>query len=210
MRTLWKLIEHERGKFFAALGLFVVMHSPVWILPLMTANIIDVVVDRLPLRVLWINAAIFAVLLAQNIPLHYVYARFLSQMIRSVELRLRSALVERFQFLSMDYYKRASADILQSKMVRDVETIEQMLRQFFDSGAAAVSNMLGALVIVGIRRPNFLEKVEKMAAHRLSTIVRADRIPVLDGCEIIESGRYQELMRCDGWYRNQFEAQAVV
>jgi ATP-binding cassette subfamily B protein len=56
----------------------------------------------------------------------------------------------------MDYYKRVSAGVLQTKMVRDVETIEQMIRQLFDSGAAAVSNMVGALVITAIRTPIFL------------------------------------------------------
>jgi ATP-binding cassette subfamily B protein len=49
-----------------------------------------------------------------------------------------------------------SAGVLQTKMVRDVETIETMIRQLFDSGAAAVSNMVGALIITAIRTPIFL------------------------------------------------------
>jgi len=155
-RTLWFLAAKERWKFILASLLFLVKHSPVWVLPLLTANIINVVVGQLPLSQLWGNMIILIVLLLQNIPLHYLYARMLSQAVRSIELNLRSSLVQRFQLLSIDYYKRMSAGVLQSKMVRDVETIEIMIRQLFDSGAAAVSNMIGALIITAIRTPIFL------------------------------------------------------
>lgn len=155
-RTLWFLAANERWKFVFAFLVFVVKHSPVWILPLITANIINVVVGQSSFRDLWLNAVILVVLLGQNVPLHYVYSRLLSQAVRSIEMNLRSALAQRFQHLSMDYYKRVSAGVLQTKMVRDVETIEQMVRQLFDSGAAAVSNMVGALVITAIRTPIFL------------------------------------------------------
>ena len=155
-RTLWFLAAKERWKFVFASLLFLVKHSPVWVLPLLTANIINVVVGQLPLSQLWVNMIVLVVLLLQNIPLHFLYARMLSQAVRSIELNLRSALVQRFQLLSIDYYKRMSAGVLQSKMVRDVETIEIMIRQSFDSGAAAVSNMIGALIITAIRTPIFL------------------------------------------------------
>jgi ATP-binding cassette subfamily B protein len=155
-RTLWFLAANQRWKFVLAAIIFLIKHSPVWILPLLTANIINVVVGQLPLSQLWTNGLVLAGLLLLNIPLHYVYARFLSQGVRSIEMSLRSALSQRFQHLSMDYYKRVSAGVLQSKMVRDVETIEQMIRQIFDSGAAAASNMIGALVVTAIRTPIFL------------------------------------------------------
>jgi ATP-binding cassette subfamily B protein len=155
-RTLWFLAAKERWKFVIASLLFLVKHSPVWVLPLLTANIINVVVGQLPLSQLWANMIILIVLLLQNIPMHFLYARMLSQAVRSIELNLRSSLVQRFQLLSIDYYKRMSAGVLQTKMVRDVETIETMIRQLFDSGAAAVSNMVGALIITAIRTPIFL------------------------------------------------------
>lgn len=156
LKTLWQLVADQQRKLILAAILFIIKHSPVWILPMLTANIIDVVVYDLPLSQLWTNAIILVVLLLQNVPLHYLYARLLSQAIRSMELKLRSALVQRFQFLSMDYYKRVSAGVLQTKMVRDVEAIEQMVRQLFDNGAAATSNMIGALIITAIRTPIFL------------------------------------------------------
>ena len=45
------------------------------------------------------NALVLAVILAQNIPLHYAYARALSRAARTTETRLRSALCRRLQHL---------------------------------------------------------------------------------------------------------------
>jgi ATP-binding cassette subfamily B protein len=156
LRTLWYFFEPERSHLFIAVIVFVVKHSPVWLMPLLTANIIDVVVQHRPISQLGWNAAILVVLLGQNIPLHVLYMRQLSKALRFTETRLRSDLSRQLQRLSIGYYTRASAGILQSKVVRDVEAIEQMVRQLFDGGLSATSNLIGALVITALRAPAFL------------------------------------------------------
>jgi ATP-binding cassette subfamily B protein len=156
LRTLAYVFENERGHLLAAAGIYVIKHSPVWMLPLLTANIIDVVVQHGPLADLWVNAFVLVVLLFQNIPSHILYMRQLSAALRSTETRLRSALCRRLQQLSIGYYTQASAGVLQNKVVRDVESIQDMLRQLFDGGLSAVCNLAGALVITGIRAPAFL------------------------------------------------------
>src|SRR6185312_5852413 len=45
-------------------------------------------------------------------------------------------------------------------------------------------------------------------AHRLSSVIGADRILVLDHGRIVESGRHAELIRRDGPYRRLMGAQA--
>jgi ATP-binding cassette subfamily B protein len=156
LRTLWYFFEPERSHLFIAVLVFIVKHSPVWLMPLLTANIIDVVVQQRPISQLWWNAAILVLLLGQNIPLHVFYMRRLSRALRFTETRLRSDLARQLQRLSIGYYTRASAGILQSKVVRDVESIEQMVRQLFDGGLSAASNLIGALVITALRAPAFL------------------------------------------------------
>lgn len=156
LHTLFVLFERERVQLLLAVLLYVIKHSPVWLMPLLTANIIDAVVQRKPLSVLWINAAIVLVLLIQNLPMHVLYMRVFSRSLRRVEMNLRSVLIQRFQTLSIGFYTRTSAGVLQNKVIRDVEAMEQMVRQLFDIGLAASSSMIGALVITAVRAPAFL------------------------------------------------------
>jgi len=44
-------------------------------------------------------------------------------------------------------------------------------------------------------------------AHRLSTVLHADRIVAMDRGKILESGAHDELMKLDGYYRRLFELQ---
>lgn len=156
LQTLWIYFESDRLHLLGAAGVFIVKHSPIWLMPLLTANLIDVVVQHQPISGLWWNAFILVILLLQNIPLHIVYMRQLSIALRRMETRLRYALSLQFQRLSIGYYTRASAGVLQTKVIRDVEAIVDMVRQLFDGALAAICNMLGALVITAIRVPEFL------------------------------------------------------
>jgi ATP-binding cassette subfamily B protein len=158
LRTLLYLYQGQRGQLAVASLCFVVKHSPVWLMPAITANIVDLVAQpgRHSRRELWINALVLVVILAQNIPLHYVYARALSRAARTMETSLRSALCRRLQHLSIGYYARQSAGVLQAKVVRDVEAIEQLTRVLFDGGLACLVNIVFALIITGLRQPWFL------------------------------------------------------
>jgi len=156
LQTLRLLFRPDRYHVYAAIIAFLIKHTPVWMLPVLTANMIDVVVQHEDISILWRNAFILLLLLFQNIPMHVLYMRELSIALRRMETRLRSALARQLQRLSIGYYTHASAGVLQTKVVRDVEAIEQMVRQLFDGGLGALSSLVGALVITALRAPAFL------------------------------------------------------
>ncbi len=52
-------------------------------------------------------------------------------------------------------------------------------------------------------------KTAIVVAHRLSTVLQADKIVVLNQGKIIESGTHQELMSHEGLYRELFETQLI-
>lgn len=158
LRTLLYLYRGERGRLAAASVCFIFKHSPMWLMPAITANVIDIVArpDQHELRELWINGAVLALVLAQNVPLHYAFVRFLSGAARAMETLLRSALCRRLQHLSIGYYARHSAAALQTKVLRDVESIEQLTRTVFDGGLSCLTNIVFALVITGWKQPLFV------------------------------------------------------
>lgn len=156
MRTLVRLFRPERAKLTGAAVAYAFKHSPVWVMPLLTAMIIDIVVEQRPLRELWVATAVLVVIIAQNLPVSILYIKALSLSVRNVESGLRMALARRLQELSIGYHRRMSAGVLQAKIVRDVENVVESTRQTFDSAMGAVTTMLGALIITGIRTPEFL------------------------------------------------------
>jgi len=112
---------------------FVVKHSPVWILPIIVADVIDVVAlpARHDLRRLWVDGAIMLALLVQNIPFELVHVTQLSKVIRRIEKELRGALTQRLQQLSIAFHDRSHTGAMQSKMLRDVEAVEGLCRFCF-------------------------------------------------------------------------------
>ncbi|WP_236594956.1 ABC transporter ATP-binding protein [Saccharothrix sp. 6-C] len=156
MRALGRLFRPHRRRLGGALAVFVVKHSPVWLLPLVTATIVDTVVLHLPLDGMWVATGVIMLILVVNYPLHLLYVRLLHGSVRRAGTELRSALCTRLQELSIGYHNRTSAGVLQAKVVRDVETVEQMAQQTTDTAMSAITVLIGGLTIVGVRAPHFL------------------------------------------------------
>nr|WP_216848636.1 MULTISPECIES: ABC transporter ATP-binding protein [unclassified Rathayibacter] len=135
---------------------FAVKDSPLWILPLVTAAVVDALVAGDPPEALLAPAAAGAATIAINIAANGVFVRFFSSSVRSMGARLREALAVRLQLLSFGYHSRGSASVVQTKIVRDVENLELMLQQAFGPLLNAVVILVGAGVATAVRVPQFL------------------------------------------------------
>ncbi|WP_432827783.1 ABC transporter ATP-binding protein [Dactylosporangium sp. CA-092794] len=156
VRTTFRLLAPSRWRLVLATLAFAVKDSPIWLLPVITANIIDVVVQHRPITQLWLNAGVLAVIVLQNIPMHLVWVRQMSLIVRHLGMDLRSTLAGRLQQLSIGFHTKAGASLLQTKLVRDVENVEVMLQQVAASGTSAVLTLVGAMVLTAIRVPQFV------------------------------------------------------
>lgn len=153
VRTLGYLFHQERWRLALAVLAFAVKHSPVWLMPLVTANIIDVVVEHRPISELGANTVILIAVLLLNYPMHLLYVRCLYGSVRRTSTRLRSALCRRMQELSIGYHSRVSASALQTKVIRDVENIEVSVQQTSDQGLGALMALLGGLAVIAFKVP---------------------------------------------------------
>ena len=156
IKTIWFLTKGQRRNLGFSFIFFTIKHSPAWLLPLLTANIIDVLVQRKPLATLWIYIGLMGLLVIQNLPINLLYVRFLSKAVRNLESNLRSMIAQRLQQLNMSYYAKTNAGVLQTKVVRDVEAIEQMLKNLGEGGIGAVNTLVGAVIITAIKIPQFM------------------------------------------------------
>lgn len=156
IRTLAYLLRADRRRLAGAVVVFTVKHSPIWLLPLVTASIIDTVVQHQPITRLWTSTGVILFILLVNYPLHLLYVRLLYGSVRRMGTALRSALCTRMQQLSIGYHSRVSAGVLQAKVVRDVETVEQMVQQTAETGLGATTVLIGGLAIIAVRTPEFV------------------------------------------------------
>ncbi len=153
VRTLAYLFREDRLRLLVAVLAFIVKHSPAWLLPLVTANIIDIVVDHRPVSELGANTALLVTVLLLNYPTHILYVRCMHGSVRRTGTALRSALCRRMQELSIGYHSRVSASALQTKVIRDVENIETSVQQSADTGLAAIITLIGGLAVITLRVP---------------------------------------------------------
>lgn len=150
LRILLGLYKGQYLRLLASVVLFAVKHTPVWVLPITTANIINAATgkEENALRTIIINTAIMVLLIAQNILTNYFHTYFYSKAIRNVECGLRSSMIRKLQQLSITYHNEMQSGRLQSKIMRDVEQIETLSEQIFISVLSIIMSMIVALSVV--------------------------------------------------------------
>ena len=149
MQILLGLYKGNYHKFLLAVIFFFIKHAPVWVLPIVTANIINDITSGSPetYQNIIIQAMIMIVLVALNIPMNYMYTRYKSLATRYAETGLRRALVRKLQQLSISYHKETQSGRLQSKIMRDVEAVETLSTQMFLSILNIALNIAIALIV---------------------------------------------------------------
>lgn len=149
MQILLGLYKGNYHKFFLAVIFFFIKHAPVWVLPIVTANIINDITSGSPetYQNIIIQSMIMIVLVALNIPMNYMYTRYKSLATRYAETGLRRALVRKLQQLSISYHKETQSGRLQSKIMRDVEAVETLSTQMFLSILNIALNIAIALIV---------------------------------------------------------------
>ena len=150
VRTLLKMYKKYVKEITLSLIFFFLKTLPVMVLPIMTARIINLVTEspRDFFRPLMVNIVIMVFLFVLNIPTHMLHIKYHSIVSRKVEAGLRGAMVRKLQQLSITFHKEMQSGRIQSKLMRDVETIHDLSAHLFTTIPGIIINMVTALVVV--------------------------------------------------------------
>jgi ATP-binding cassette subfamily B protein len=178
VKTLWHLFSTRRTHLVLVVIFYAIKQSPVWMLPIVTGNIITRTSEiyaahhggapagSRAVESILFNSLVMLVLIAQNIPMHTLYATCLSSAVRHVQLLLRSALVIRLQQLSMSFHDSTQSGRLQSKVLRDVEAVETLSRMM-------IENLLQGAIVLTVAVVITLHKAPSVTLFFLVTIPAA-------------------------------------
>lgn len=137
-------------KLFLSIMFFAVKHSPVWVLPIVTSNIINTATNKPDNSgtIILINILIMSFFVIQNVFSNYIHTWLYAKTVRGVEQGLRSSLVRKLQQLSITYHNEMQSGRLQSKIMRDVEQIETLSSQIFITVLSILLNICVAFGVV--------------------------------------------------------------
>ncbi len=150
LKTLLGLYKGRYLNLVLSIIFFFIKHSPVWVLPIVTSNIVNAATNKSPDagRIIFINVLVMSLLLIQNVITNYFHVWLYSKTIREMERDLRSTMVRKLQQLSIRYHNEMQSGRLQSKIMRDVEQIETLSAQIFISVLSIIMNVLVAFLVV--------------------------------------------------------------
>ena len=153
VRTFFNLYKGTYWRFLLAGFLFILKNSPVWVLPIVTSNIINIATKPAihSSTEIVLNIAVIITLIAFNFPLNYLFNVCQSTATRAVEAHLRSSLVRKLQQLSISFHKETESGRLQSKIIRDVEAIQALSSQIFTQMLTIFLNIFVALTVTVTR-----------------------------------------------------------
>jgi ATP-binding cassette subfamily B protein len=156
--TLIEICKGDRYRLILAAIFQIIKHSPVWVMPLIIANVIDLLSKPGPnaFSDLAINMGVLVLIIVQNVPNQIIYMRMLSVTTRNLEMNLRTSICRRLQHLSIGYYTHQSTGTLQTKLIRDVESVQQLLMQVFEPILSLSAQIVAAVAATALREPAFL------------------------------------------------------
>ena len=150
VKTLFKMYKKYIPEIILSLIFYFLKTLPVMVLPIITAEIINLVTKPPEdfIKPLIIYIVIMALLFLLNIPTHMLHIKFHSIVSRKVEAGLRGAMVRKLQHLSITFHKEMQSGRIQSKLMRDVETIHELSTHLFTTIPGIIINMVTALIVV--------------------------------------------------------------
>ena len=144
-----KLLKKDWLAILFSTLLYVLQASPLWLMPVVTSDVIDMITyrpDGFLTRII-IDGVVLLVLLLQNVPTTMWRSSIVNRIIRTTTAQIKGGVMRKLTRLSITYHKEIEEGRIQSKLLRDVESVDGYYRTMLQS---FIPNIIGAIVSVGI------------------------------------------------------------
>ncbi|MBQ8290931.1 MAG: ABC transporter ATP-binding protein [Clostridia bacterium] len=152
---LRKLLRRDWWKLVYTTLIYLLQASPAFLMPLITSDVIDVVTyrpDGYLMRIL-IDGIILFVIIAQNVPTTAWRSSIINKWIRSTSAEIKSGVIRKLSRLSITYHKEIEEGKLQSKFLRDIESVEAYYRVVLASFVPCLVGAVVSTVIAVLKSP---------------------------------------------------------
>lgn len=155
-RFLRKIVKMNIWPLILSTFVYLLQAAPTWVMPLITADIINVTTEAVGSAAgvtaeVWrhviIDSVILAVLIIQNVPTTVWRWRIVSKMLRSTSAGIKSSVVRKLQSLSITYHKNMQTGKIQSKFLKDTDSIDTLFNLIAFS---IIPNIIGVIVATAI------------------------------------------------------------
>ncbi len=134
LRIVSNLFVQNKMDFILSVLFYFVKSIAVWVIPVVLAEAINIATSKVSgnggdVKDIWMWAGIGLFVLVIAIPFNAIYVHFYSRALRNIGAGMRNSMIKKLQHLSITYHKEIESGRLQSKFLRDMESIEMLTRQ---------------------------------------------------------------------------------
>ena len=143
------VLRKNKKSIILSLLVYIIKAAPVYLIPLLTADIINIVTDAKDNAItrIIIDGIIILLLLIQNIPMNALYHKITDKMLRRTGAGVRSSVVRKLQQLSISYHKEMESGRMQAKFIKDIDSSEMLLTSFVKHLIPVIINLTVAICI---------------------------------------------------------------
>ncbi len=150
-----KLVKLNVWGLILSTFVYILQASPTWATPICTANIINVATDAVSkggmTDGMWlsiiINASVMGALILLNVPITVWRWRIVSKMLRQTSAGIKSSVVRKLQSLSITYHKDMQTGKIQSKFLKDTDSVDMLFHMLMFSIIPSLIGAIGAISI---------------------------------------------------------------
>ncbi len=154
-RFFRKIVKLNFFQILLSMIAYILMTLPSFAMPLCTSNVINVAnravnnggLTQDALIEIIINIAVLAFLIVLNIPMTILWWRVKSKLIRRTSAGIKSSVIRKLQSLSITYHKDMQSGKIQSKFLKDTDSVEMLLSLLVSS---LIPNIISVIISTAI------------------------------------------------------------